>query len=490
MALPISIERLLKGQIVENQRIEYKNGWDPEPILHTITAFANDYEGYAGGYVVIGVNANNGIPNLSKSGLPKEEIDHIEGEILEYCKKCITPDYCPTIEVAEVDGKQIIVLWCFNGYDNPYYCKEHVYSKESISKVCYIRKGSSTIKATKEQIQELSDSAQIIPFDERGNRKATINDLKPYIVRDFLSETKSSLLYDFENVGFITIAESMRLLTGSKEDLRPKNAALLMFNDAPENFIPYSYITVDYIPDPTGEGMVTKEFHGPLYRQIRDCLEYMKNQYIAKMTHKYDDVPESKTVENYPYSALEELIPNAALHKDYRIPEPINIRITKEEIQITSFPGFSSSITAERIKQLNFISRSYRNKNIAEFLKDVHLVEAKNTGFPKVIRALKDNGSPMFEIEMPENREYLTIILKIHPDFLKKYEYIDYERGRKTDVFTRIVDFVSLNPNVTLTEIAEALGYESIPNSLRKALALTIAQGKLEKNGKRYRRAS
>ena len=41
MALSISIEKLISGSILENQRIEYKKGWDPEPILHSICAFAN-----------------------------------------------------------------------------------------------------------------------------------------------------------------------------------------------------------------------------------------------------------------------------------------------------------------------------------------------------------------------------------------------------------------------------------------------------------------
>lgn len=45
MALPISIERILVKKDVEQNRIEYKKGWDPEPIVHSVCAFANDYKG-------------------------------------------------------------------------------------------------------------------------------------------------------------------------------------------------------------------------------------------------------------------------------------------------------------------------------------------------------------------------------------------------------------------------------------------------------------
>ena len=41
--LPISIEDLLYQRTIESERIEYKADWNPEAILHTICAFANDF---------------------------------------------------------------------------------------------------------------------------------------------------------------------------------------------------------------------------------------------------------------------------------------------------------------------------------------------------------------------------------------------------------------------------------------------------------------
>ena len=52
MALPINIEELLGGQIVEVHRVEYKKGWNPDPIYRTICAFANDFDDICGGYIV------------------------------------------------------------------------------------------------------------------------------------------------------------------------------------------------------------------------------------------------------------------------------------------------------------------------------------------------------------------------------------------------------------------------------------------------------
>ena len=66
MKLPINIEELLGGKAVENDRIEYKTGWNPDAIYRSICAFANDFDG-------------TGIPTiqdeLKANGSPKATIE-------------------------------------------------------------------------------------------------------------------------------------------------------------------------------------------------------------------------------------------------------------------------------------------------------------------------------------------------------------------------------------------------------------------------------
>lgn len=42
MGIPVNIEQLINGKSVEWERLEYKEGWNPEEIIHSICAFAND----------------------------------------------------------------------------------------------------------------------------------------------------------------------------------------------------------------------------------------------------------------------------------------------------------------------------------------------------------------------------------------------------------------------------------------------------------------
>ncbi|MBA7534825.1 hypothetical protein ES705_27075 [subsurface metagenome] len=53
MALPINIDKLLHGHTVEWDRIELKKGWNPEDIIHSLCAYANDINNWDGGYIVI-----------------------------------------------------------------------------------------------------------------------------------------------------------------------------------------------------------------------------------------------------------------------------------------------------------------------------------------------------------------------------------------------------------------------------------------------------
>ena len=57
--LPINITDLLRQRTVEGDRVEYKAGWNPEVVLHTLCAFANDFHNLGGGYVVIGVDGES-----------------------------------------------------------------------------------------------------------------------------------------------------------------------------------------------------------------------------------------------------------------------------------------------------------------------------------------------------------------------------------------------------------------------------------------------
>ncbi|SDZ74058.1 ATP-dependent DNA helicase RecG [Arachidicoccus rhizosphaerae] len=126
--LPINIEEFIRGRIVENERIEYKKGWNPGSIYRSICAFANDFEDIGGGYIIIGIEENHGRPVLPPVGVSDEEIDRIQREMIGY-NNLIRPVYFPKLSIEEVMGKKVLVIWVFSGDARPYEVPEEIKAK-------------------------------------------------------------------------------------------------------------------------------------------------------------------------------------------------------------------------------------------------------------------------------------------------------------------------------------------------------------------------
>lgn len=67
---------------MEANRVEYKEGWNPQEVVQALCAFANDYENVNGGYLVVGIKAEDGIPMLPPVGIPKNRVDDIQKAML------------------------------------------------------------------------------------------------------------------------------------------------------------------------------------------------------------------------------------------------------------------------------------------------------------------------------------------------------------------------------------------------------------------------
>lgn len=82
---------LLSGNVVEWARIEFKESWKPEASLKTVCAFVNDLDNWGSGYIVFGVEEDNGHPKFPLKGLDIKDVDDIMKDLLNKCKQ-IKPD--------------------------------------------------------------------------------------------------------------------------------------------------------------------------------------------------------------------------------------------------------------------------------------------------------------------------------------------------------------------------------------------------------------
>lgn len=118
---------------------------------------------------------------------------------------------------------------------------------------------------------------------------------------------------------------------------------------------------------------------------------------------------------NFPYAAIEEALANAIYHRSYEEREPVEVRISAEELVVLSYPGPDRSVRLDQLRAGKALSRRYRNRRIGEFLKELDITEGRSTGIPKILDAMKRNGSPPPEFEFDKDHSYFMTRLPVHP---------------------------------------------------------------------------
>lgn len=134
-------------------------------------------------------------------------------------------------------------------------------------------------------------------------------------------------------------------------------------------------------------------------------------------------------------------------------------------------------------------TRRYRNRRIGDFLKELHLVEGRNTGIPTAIRAIKENGSPLPLLLTDEERSFFSVIIPIHEAFLNEkninnisgsaVDKMAPKRRTKEQIKTLILDALFAE-SISTNELYKKLGYSgNASKTFRSCIEELIAEGKI-----------
>lgn len=413
--LPLNITALLRQRTVEGERIEYKAGWNPDAIVRTLCAFANDFQNLGGGYVVIGQDCDaHGQPVFPPVGLAADQLDKVQQELLAACQ-LIQPPYFPALSMEVVEGRTLMVLQAPGGMNRPYKAPASVSAKHK-SWHYYIRRFSSTVEAKGDTERELLSLTAQVPWDDRFAQQASVADLSRPLMLDYLREVGSALADDAASLPLEALGRQLNVVGGPTEAPWVKNVGLLFFNDAPDRFFPYAQIDVVWFPQGAGGDRFDETiFKGPLARMTREALGYIQRNFLHETVLKHPDRAEATRVWNFPYVAIEEALVNAVYHRSYEEREPVEVRISHDELVVLSVPGPDRSTKTADFEAGRAISRRYRNRRIGEFLKELDLTEGRSTGVPKILKAMAANGSPAPRFETDDDRLACAVHLPVHP---------------------------------------------------------------------------
>src|SRR5690606_28557647 len=192
----------------------------------------------------------------------------------------IRPAYVPVIEPYVIEGKHVLVLWAPGGQTRPYKAPESLAKGNRVYNY-YIRAGTKTIAARGNLEQELLGLAAAVPFDDRVQTRATLDDLQIGLIREHLRAVGSDLFAESAEIPFRELCDRMKIIDGPPERPMPRNVGLMFFSEDPQRFFPGMQIDIAIHPEGLGgDRIVEKIFRGPLAGQIQGALQYLEGQVL------------------------------------------------------------------------------------------------------------------------------------------------------------------------------------------------------------------
>ena len=437
------------------------------------------FDNIGGGYILVGVGEDEITKTARRpvKGLTTAALSEIQRKMIGF-NNLLQPVYHPHLFIEEVDNKQILILWIPGSSNRPHQVPEQVTAREK-RYFYYIRKYANSIKANIEEQQELISLANQIPFDDRSNTLAKVENISMILVKNYLTKISSRLAEQVGKISDQELLAQMELISGPNEHIFPRNVGLMLFSDKPEIFFPCTRVEiVDFPKGDAGDYEEQDPISGPVPEQINRTLKFLKDKLVNEKVIKPADKAESIRIASYPYQAIEETLVNAFYHRDYQQREPIEIRIYPNSIVFINHGGPDRSIRMESFNSGQVRNRRYRNRRLGEFLKELQLTEGRATGIPTVLKALKDNGSPPPSFKSDEYRTYFEVELTIHPAF-EQTNQVDGNEVVNTlkEIDDSISQLLSIVPDTVRDNVRDVAGdiAGDIVRAIDRAIVVDIA---------------
>lgn len=186
----------------------------------------------------------------------------------------------------------------------------------------------------------------------------------------------------------------------------PTNAGILLFGKNPRYYLSGAFIQyVRFVgEDEVSDFDYEYRFEGDLTTQMKVMDDFIKSQIVKRVQLKLGEEYETA----YPASAVQELLYNAIIHRDYESNAPIKFYEFSDRIEITNPGGLYGDARPENFPNKN----DYRNPTLAEAAKNLGFINSFNVGVKRAIAALLKNGSPAPKFIIDQPTSFGAIIYK------------------------------------------------------------------------------
>jgi ATP-dependent DNA helicase RecG len=379
---PAEVAALIAGG--EDSFCEFKSAaTSNRDLAKELCAFLNA----GGGRVLIGVEDDK---TLSGLGTWSEE------RVMDVARSSLDPAPVPQWQVVELSGVRVAVVSVDQGTEKPY----AVGGGEG--KQYYMRVGSTSRPATREELIRLTQASGAVQADLRPVPGSTIGDLD-----------EAALEWRFGNrrtVGWSGLDEAARARVLTSAEILHTNESLTVgglvcFGAAPLSRLPHAEVVCAAY----GGSVVARELvdrgraGGRVEQQVDVAADFVRRNMRVGSTvegvHRVEEPRPSDLV-------IREVIANAVAHRDYSIGAPVQLRVFTDRLEVLSPGALPNGMTPEAMRLGASVRR---NPFIVQYLAERGVVDALGRGILLATEESLERGLPQPGIDVGEGFVQVTV---------------------------------------------------------------------------------
>lgn len=374
----------------ETSKVQFKREIDSnDSIAAEMIAFSNS----KGGKILFGIEDKTG----KITGLSAEQIHKYNQLLASIANDMVKPQVFITTEVVGVssegddDDKKILLVDVSEGIAKPYKDKNGA---------IWIKQGSDKRRLTdnNEQIRLFQQSG-ILYLDEMIIPQTSIDDVEFSKVEQYIKIVqKRETVEKTEITG--NLLNNLNIMKGDRVTL----GGLLFFAKQPQKYRPAFCIkAISFFGNSIG---------GTDYRSSQDIVGTIPEIFEEAMRFFTSNLLHIQAGQNFnsvgkleiSQTALEELLQNALVHRDYSKNSPVRIMIFDNRIEIVSPGALPNSLTIENVKMGNAI---VRNNLLVSYCSKLMNYRGFGSGITRSLEAqpnielINDAGGEQFKVIIP-----------------------------------------------------------------------------------------
>ena len=428
----------------EGLSIEFKSSFNTETI-ETLVAFANTN----GGSVILGIsNELKVIGVLINAESIQNWLNEIKGKT--------TPGIMPEAELVTVASKQIVVFSIQEFPTKPVAFKGKYYKRVANSN--HLLTTSEVVNMHLQSFNTSWDyhtnnqfSIKDISFEKVQNAIDKLNQTGSHITEDPLSFL---IKYDLVREGLIT------------------NAAYLMFKKAD------SVLTTIELGRFQTEIVIkdTARTKADILTQIEQVIDFVRKHINKEVIITGE--PQNTQKWQYPLEAIREIVMNMIVHRDYRSSSDSIVKVFNNKIEFYNPGRLPDNITIEDLLSNNYKSTP-RNKLIADFCKNLGLIEKYGSGIRRIVNYFKAENLP---IPVFQNISDGFMVAVFGREDINVTDYVtDNVTDNVTDRSSLIISLINSNNKISTSEIARIMNVNK--RTILREIELLKQNGLLKRVG-------